>query len=237
MRLSGYLRSPAAAAGLLAAAVYSDWIVADRLAVYKPLRQGYVSELGARGQPHAFLMNSLDAAAGATFVALALDVHRFHGTTLLRRSAAAAFGVFGVSAAIAAVFPMGFAPSVSGPEASSSWTDRVHTVASVGEFGGLVVSICLLSLALRDEPEWRRVARAGFVLGPALGALAAYVAVRAQTGHNVGTSERALILGCSAWAATVAIVVMRRAAVGPAPRALPRRTPTKALLRRLLPRT
>jgi Protein of unknown function (DUF998) len=205
MQARRLLRSPAATAALVAAVVYSDWIVLDRLPREHDARHRYVSELAARGEPYAFLLNALDAAAAATFIALSAELFRLYGTSRLRKLGAASFALFGIGAAAGAVFPMS-----AGARGADSWTDTVHAAASTAEFGGLLASIVLLACALRREPEWRGVAVLWLALAPAYAGLAAYVGIRALHEHVAAAGERALVLASSVWIASVATAAIRR---------------------------
>jgi hypothetical protein len=217
------------ALGLLVAALYSDWTTEWMLGSDDP-SHGYISELGAAGQPHAQLFGALDVTAGALAAVLGLLLWR-RGT----RAGGVAVAVFGLALVCSGSFPMDCAPSLSRACARSealgrtSWREDVHTVASVVECTALIAAMAVVS--------WQRRGRVAFrtwvVASPLVAGLALYVAYRAEEHRLVGWSERGLATFFALFLVTLAVDARRVSA--PAERGNGARAPRARRARRGAP--
>jgi hypothetical protein len=211
--------------GAIAAALLnSDWVLESLVDGRRAPVQGYVSELGARTQPHAAAFNVLTVATGLFLVVWLVAGRPFHALTgrhrLWPRVAIVASAVAAAGTVADGLFPMDCAPSLSSRCARAayadtvSWTDRVHTVESVVTTCALVaamgaVAICLW-LQRRRIAAWLSAACA--VLLTVCGS---YEAVRDVEHHLIGTSERLATTLVSAWFLLLAACVAERRASSP----------------------
>lgn len=211
----------AAVLGVLAAVTYSAWPAQLRLDSALSLRESYVSELGAATQPHADFFNGIDLATGACIVVLACALHARIGTGWLLRLGCLALGAFGLGSALEALLPLDCAPSLNAQCAARefsghgiSWHDRGHTISSVFSIVAILVSMALLSWALRNTPRWRWPARCWLVATPFVALLSGYVGLLAIYRRPVGLAERALVSCFSLWvlavAGTLLLAVVRK---------------------------
>jgi hypothetical membrane protein len=207
-------------AAIAAAALNCDWVLESLVDGRRAPVQGYVSELGARTQPHAALFNAFTMATGLLLVVW-LAAGRPFGTLTGRgvrwsRLAIVTTAVAAAGTVVDGLFPMDCAPSLSARCAraayddSVSWTDRVHTVESVVTTCALVasmgaVAVCLL-LQRRRVAAWLSAA-----CGVLLTICGSYEAVRDVHHHLIGTSERLGIALVSAWFVLLAACVTGRA--------------------------
>ncbi len=209
----------AALLGLLAAGLYSDWVLERRVDGPADPRRGFVSELGAVGQVHNGLFNALQVATGLLLLLLMFELRRVLGTTRLLRAATSLLVVFAAGNAVDGVLPMDCAPSLSTACAQAenaglvSWRDRAHTVESVATIVALLVAMALLAVALARTRHWRALAVATAALVPPLTALETYQAVRVLTHHLIGTVERVSTALITVWLAALALAVLRRLAI------------------------
>lgn len=202
--------------GLVAAVTYSNWIVAPWLNPRVSVRGSFVSDLGAHGQPHAAVFNSIDALSGIAIVVLAWGLWRHLGAGRLVALGCLALAGFGAGSIAEAVLPLDCAPSLSAAcaerEASGhgiSWADRGHTIASVYSIVAVLLSMLFLCWALRHTRGWRWPARCWLVAGPLVFLLTAYVGAAALDRQLPGIAERIYVGAFSLWILTLAGGLLR----------------------------
>jgi hypothetical protein len=205
--------------GLLAAGLYSDWVVERVVDGTADPSRGFVSELGAHTQPHNMLFNMLQVATGVILLILAIETARLLGGRPVTSAGAFALIVFAVGNTADGLLPMDCAPSRSvqcaRAEAAGqvSWHDQAHTVESVVTIVALVAAMALLAWGLRDVPLWRGLAvMSGVLVGPLTG-LEIYQALRVLTHHMIGVSERLSTTLVTVWLATLAVTLLYRLTV------------------------
>ncbi|MDQ6875837.1 MAG: DUF998 domain-containing protein [Actinomycetota bacterium] len=204
--------------GLAAGITYSSWLAAPWLNPRVSVRASFVSDLGAAGQPHAGVFNSLDALAGIGIIVLAWGLWRRLGGGRLLGLGCLALAGFGVGSIAEAILPLDCAPSLNAAcaerEASGhgiSWADRGHTIASVYSIVAVLLSMLFLCWALRHARGWRWPARCWLVAGPLVFLLTAYVGVAALDRQLPGIAERIYVAAFSLWILTLAGALLRSA--------------------------
>jgi hypothetical protein len=201
--------------GLVAAALYTDWVVLGPLLGHglSPVRS-YVSELGARTQPGHLVVDTLDVVCGVCLLLCSAWLRR--ALDAVGAPAAAVHGsyalmVFAGATALNALVPMSCAPSLQPDCAAGGLSlrgppeDVAATALSVLAVVCSVASMALLGHGLSGVPRWRQVARSGRTLCAAAAPLALVVGVLGALDVAVGLPQRALIVLQAAWVARLAV--------------------------------
>ena len=96
----------AGALGLFAAIIYSA--IPLQIVVHTNIGwiHGYVSDLGASGQPYAWMFQAIDGISGICIIVLAVALYRRASATPLRAIGCGALGLFGVSALGDSLMPL-----------------------------------------------------------------------------------------------------------------------------------
>lgn len=233
---------------LLAGTVlYSAWVIAPLLGSRLSPLYSYVSEAGARGQPHAALFRATDILAGTAFVLAAALAHRA-ARPVPRLALAALAGLFVLGAATLcdALMPLSCTPTADAACAAREaagqvpWTHVGHAFSSgIAGFGGVVAivgwalwrwNVARPGAAAREPGTAAR--GAGSAVGPRfdgarlpliLGAL--YLLATAWT--LIAMLEPALYLGL-AQRAQVLTLTLWLVSIAASPRALRPPGPTRA---------
>jgi Protein of unknown function (DUF998) len=207
----------ASVTGLVAAALYSDWLVLEPVIGrdLSPTRS-YVSELAARTQPGHVIANTLDLVCALCLLPCCARL-----TQALRADRAPAAAVHGTYAligfaaatALNALVPMSCAPSLQpdcragGLALHGPAEDLTATALSVIAVGCSLASMALMGHGLARVPAWRNLARTGRALFIPAAPLALLVGALGALDVAVGLPQRALIVLQAAWMARLAISV------------------------------
>lgn len=152
----------AAAVGLaLAGVLQLSWLSEFMSGSTLPTRTSYVSELAVAGQPWSEALRAADAVAGLCILLVAFQLARFIlAGDWLARIATISLALLGIGTLIAAMWPMGCAPSVSEACAAAmargdvELTQMLHAsgsaVAGVGAFVGFPTAA--LAVRQRQRP-------------------------------------------------------------------------------------
>ncbi|MEV0153196.1 DUF998 domain-containing protein [Micromonospora sp. NPDC050686] len=204
--------APAVAVALVVAAVlYSSWLLGPLLNPALGLTHGYASELAARDQPYHLVFGLGDALTGllaaATGVALAL---RARGVT---RTAWLGLAVFGVATALdGGLTSMDCAPTTDARCArlerlgSLSWRHEAHTISSALAVAGGLVSLVAILAVLR-APAWRR-----WGIAVAVVLLVGTVTTLLESAYpdgGLGGWQRVQLVGLAGWLLLAAAVAAR----------------------------
>lgn len=197
--------------GVAAGLAYSNWLAAPWLNRRVSVRDSFVSDLGAAGQPHAAVFNFLDVLSGIGIVVLAWGLWRHLGAGRLIGMGCLTLAGFGAGSIAEALLPLDCASSLNAAcaerEASGhgiSWADRGHTIASVYSIVAVLLSMLFLCWALRHTRGWRWPARCWLVAGPLVFLLTAYVGAAALDRQLPGIAERIYVAAFSLWVLTLA---------------------------------
>ncbi|GAA1392192.1 DUF998 domain-containing protein [Luteococcus peritonei] len=230
-------RRPTGALLVTAGLVYSTWLVELLLPTGLDPLSSYVSELGAEGQPHAWLFRSGDTVSGGLLMTAALV-----GSILLRepstpsagqvswrrrltvperthRLLLACLGLFGLSTFVDSIFPMSCTPTHDAACAARDaaghvpWTHLVHQGSSVA------AGLCFLAAALVLLWRHRRCAQAWLLhlLAALWGVMTLGTVVVTLPGVDAGLMgllQRTSLLACSAWLVTLGVGWWRKAGAG-----------------------
>jgi hypothetical protein len=223
MAVTGRATAVVAAVGGLAALGYIDWVVAPAVVGRANPDRGYISELGARTQPHHALFNGLQILDGLLVVALAVALLRLAGRTAGRWATLGytCLAVFGVGGIADALLPMDCAPSRSAACARApaagrvSWVDHAHGIESVVTTTALFVAMGALALAVARAGR-HRLAAVSASISVAVCANTLYEGVAIMHGHLIGRHERADTVLTALWLVGVAVLPLVTARRGSA---------------------
>ncbi|WP_189059701.1 DUF998 domain-containing protein [Longimycelium tulufanense] len=127
---------------MIAAVVYSVWLVEPFLPARLSALTSYVSEYGARDQPYRWFFRSTDIAAGLLFLLASIPLSRVLPPGWPWRALMIGLPLYGLSTIAVAVFPMDCATSVNAACRSAEQAGELsaahyaHTVFSVSAFIG-----------------------------------------------------------------------------------------------------
>jgi hypothetical protein len=180
--------------------------------------RGYISELGAAGQPWAVTYRAAILALAVALALLALVVRPVNGLAAVPLGAAAPFAGVAGSVRCSPGCPLP-------PTEPSTPPDVVHATASIAAF--VLAACAMLVLAWRAADVLiRRLCLVALTTVVAMGVPVAVGIVFVGRGAFTGVLERGMIAAAIAWLVWLAALLARRtpAAVraGPAPRAASR---------------
>lgn len=175
----------AAGIALLAAVLYSAWLLAPLVNPAHDATSGYVSELAARDQPFSRLFRGFDAAAGLT-LAMAVVVLLVRDRGRWRSNGPfIALGLFGLATFVDALLPLSCAPT-SDPICAIEErlgllpvSHQLHAVSS-GAAGGLAL-VALVWPLLRLRARRREGAAPSWLIAPGVGLALVHTVALAYT--------------------------------------------------------
>jgi uncharacterized protein DUF998 len=212
----------ARAAGLVAAALYTDWIVLEPvIGADLPPARSYVSELGARSHVDHVIPDALDVVCGLCLLLFCVWLKAvLDADEAPREARTGTYALMGFAAAttVNALVPMTCAPSVQascragGLAVDAPVEDLAATALSVSAVVLSLASMALFAHGLAQVPAWREVASTCRWLFVAAAPLAVVVGALGVLDVAVGLPQRALIV---LQAASIARLAMGGDAVGP----------------------
>ena len=176
---------------VVAAALYAAWLIGPLVNPDLHPGAGAASELAARDQPWGRLFRATDVLCGLLVLAVAVTELRLRRTPWVW-GAAALFAVSTV--ADAGLAPLPCAPSID--DACPAGVPASHLITSLGALAGAFASMVALAVAARRTAT-----------GWAAAALGGYTAVLFWA--DGGWTQRAELLGISAWLCLLATVTQR----------------------------
>jgi hypothetical protein len=200
-----------AVAGVVAALLYSSFVVASLFGSRLSPVDSLASELEVPGQPGSGPLRVLDAVCGVLIVVVAVALRYRLPRDRVGTAGCLFLGAFGVCVVLEARYPM-----VCTPSADRSCRRRIEQVPLLDQlhqahavFGSLaifaVVMALLLLSASRGMRAWSpRLARACLVVCLLVSVLGVLEVVLIYVGHGVGVVERVYLLLISMWLAAVA---------------------------------
>jgi hypothetical protein len=165
----------------------------------------FISELGARGAPHATLV----AAAG--FAPIGALVLAFLGlaSEAFPPSSRKTAGLLGLAAVGAAYLVSALFPCDPGCPSEGSFSQSVHNLFGLLEYLGAIAGLLLLSTALRGAACWRPLAASAAVCAT-LAALGFLGLLLPGLGPFRGAGQRLAEAAIFLWIAHASIVLLRR---------------------------
>jgi len=165
----------------------------------------FISELGARGAPHATLV----AAAG--FAPIGALVLAFLGlaSEAFPPSSRKTAGLLGLATVGAAYLASALFPCDPGCPSEGSFSQSVHNLFGLLEYLGAIAGLLLLSTALRGAACWRPLAASAAVCAT-LAALGFLCLLLPRLGPIRGAGQRLAEAAIFFWIAHASIALLRR---------------------------
>jgi hypothetical membrane protein len=178
-------------------------------AEYSHLHQ-FISELGASGTPHAWLMNYVGfVPTGLLFLGFAVSTRSIGPRTLLSAIATLLLVFFAVGATVAGMAPC----DVGCPQGSGSLANMVHDQISPLAFLALILAAALFGFYFRSVEDWRpywmySVATSGVSFG-----LMTMLVLSLESRNFTGLWQRLLLVALFSWCAMIGLrlyLILRR---------------------------
>jgi hypothetical membrane protein len=192
---------------VVAALLYSSWLLSYALPVNVGTVDGYVSELPARDQPYRWIFAGSDIAAGALVLAVGIAgaVKDWRAPWWLR-AAWWALAVFGLFTVLDAAFPLDCAPSVTQAchDAEQNWTvsgsHRIHAVTSVVSYVAIIAHMGLAAWGERRRPGlWPGLGRSAAPLAAVMLVSTLTVLALVPTAKWIGVPQRVSVACVALW--------------------------------------
>ncbi len=171
-----------------------------------------ISDTGAVGAPHAWVLLVTQGIAGACTLAFVIVAFRpaLAGVRGRNLSSVLIAIPLGVVYLMDAFFRLDcrIADGCTPQQTTSSWHGITHAVSGVVLLLLLLVAPHVVARCLRRSPDWAALARPSVLLGVAIDLAAiAYLALDGKAG--AGYAQRVLVLLASAWVTLLALRVLR----------------------------
>ena len=171
-----------------------------------------ISDTGAVGAPHAWVLLVTQGIAGACTLAFVIVAFRpaMAGVRGRNLSSVLVAVPLGVVYLMDAFFRLDcrIADGCTPQQTTSSWHGITHAASGVVLLLFLLVAPHLVARCLRRTPDWAALARPSVLLGVAIDLTAiAYIVLDGKNG--AGYAQRVLVLLASAWVALLALRVVR----------------------------
>lgn len=206
-------------AGLAAAVLSNDFLLAGPLGSRLNAADSLVSELAVVGQPTSGPLRLADLACGLLVVVLAagLILHLPHQPSTL--AVGLLLAASGVASMTELAFPMPCTPSTGlacrhavAAVSPATLVHQAHAASSAVTMTTLVLAMLGLSRLPAVRRPWRWPARASAACGVVvIGLNLAELPLLASGGHGVGVVERLLQVVSSVWLAGVSLYLLRDA--------------------------
>jgi hypothetical membrane protein len=168
---------------------------------YSHLHQ-FISELGASGTPHAWLMNYVGfVPTGLLFLGFAVSTRSIVPRTLLSAVATLLLVFFAVGATVAGIASC----DVGCPQGSGSLANMVHDQISPLAFLALILAAALFGFYFRGVEDWRPYWMYSVATSAVSFGLMAMLVLSLESRNLTGLWQRLLLVALFAWCATIAL--------------------------------
>jgi hypothetical membrane protein len=170
-------------------------------AEYSHLHQ-FISELGASGTPHAWLMNYVGfVPTGLLFLGFAVSTRSIMPRTVLSTIGTLLLVVFAVGATVAGIASC----DVGCPQGSGSLANMVHDQISPVAFLALILAAALFGFYFRGVEDWRPYWMYSVATSVVSFSLMAMLFLSLESRNLTGLWQRLLLVALFAWCAAIAM--------------------------------
>jgi hypothetical membrane protein len=162
----------------------------------------FISELGASGTPHAWLMNYVGfVPTGLLFLGFAVSTRSIMPRTVLSTIGTLLLVVFAVGATVAGIASC----DVGCPQGSGSLANMVHDQISPVAFLALILAAALFGFYFRGVEDWRPYWMYSVATSVVSFSLMAMLFLSLESRYLTGLWQRLLLVALFAWCATIGL--------------------------------
>lgn len=202
-------------AGVSSALLYSSFVMAGPLGFRLNPVVSYVSELGARTQPHNGFFRASDVISGVLIVVLAVALRPVLPGGVRREAGVTALTVAGIASVFDGWHPMVCTPSIDAAcrlreDEVSALTQlhQAHTLSSVVGIVAAIASMVLVGDLMTHSGRAPVLGRIGELTALVVTALAIIDIPLTIMGGWVGLVERCFVAGISVWLAELGVLLL-----------------------------